>query len=429
VWQPEIILYIQSKAFRFLDNSVNPQYVKLRYTTDSPIVHNSQASLPTERINLNESAKLQFGQPTVDWSTIHRWKATCENQHQVCIQRQTGELPANFRLVDVEKQCVVDVEANFESQPSFVALSYVWGANPSNEISAQRDNLASLQEPGGLRDLPRTITHAVDACRCLGERYLWVDRLCIVQDDKIDKYGQIRSLEAIYSRADLVIIAACGNSMQSGLSGIHAEFPRNDYQIPNDIFGFSMANKLHNLDRAMQSTWNERGWTYQEAVLARRKLYFTPADVWFECVEGVQRENTFSEDWRSATPVGNPLRASSEVGSASDDFEEYGRHVERYSRRILTYPSDVYHAFNGIEAAFYLDRAALFGLPEPDFNRALLWYPYDWSGLKERACDDQDLVLPSWSWTSLIGHISYSSIYGKNSRGSPIRRKALFTAH
>lgn len=83
-------------------------------------------------------------------------------------------------------------------------------------MTLQRDNMSAMMQPFSLQDLPRTIPDAMRVCKQMGQRYLWVDRLCIVQDYKEDKYGQIRSLEAIYSRADLVIVAACGDNMQSG---------------------------------------------------------------------------------------------------------------------------------------------------------------------------------------------------------------------
>ncbi|KAI0542595.1 heterokaryon incompatibility protein-domain-containing protein [Xylaria digitata] len=423
-WQTEIILYITSKASCFIQNSVNPQYVKLGHNKISRWALPATNSATSTKPNFANLKTFSVAPPSVEWAVARRWKAVCEKEHRACCEKGTGKLPKNFRLVDVELESVVD--AHIEPYLPFVSLSYVWGTDLSNEITARRDNISFLKQPGSLRHLPRTITHAMEVCKRLGERYLWVDRLCIVQDDKKDKYGQIRSLEAIYSRANLVIVAACGDSMHSGLTGIHDEFARDTHQIPTTIFGFTMANKLNDFGKATQSTWNERGWTYQEAVLARRKLYFTPAEIWFECVEGVQRENTFSADRASQKPLGNCLRVPDSSGTSliSDNYEDYRRHIEHYSRRILTYPSDVYHAFNGIENAFYSEGGTIFGLPESDFSRALLWYPYDWPNLQERRPGDEDVILPSWSWASLIGHIATCRLYG--SRHSTIRQRGSF---
>lgn len=361
--------------------------------------------------------------PTIEWDTVRRWKAVCEQEHGSCCKlEQHKQLPFDFRLLDVESKSVIESGAQ---PPSFFALSYVWGTNPENsKAELRKDNLAELKQDGSLCNLPRTIAHAMEVCNILGQRYLWVDRLCIVQDDKVDKYGQIQYMEAIYSRADLVIVAACGDSMQSGLPGVHSEFPREQYQISNDIFGFTMANRFHRFKRATTSAWADRGWTNQEAVLARRKLYFTEAELWFECSGSLERENVLS--FRpNAHSLGNNLRARrlGEVRLLVDDYDQYRQHVEQYSRRILTYPSDVYNAFRGIQDSFYAEYDVLFGLPESDFSRALLWYPNHWRGVQERQCNDRAMTLPSWSWASLTGAVTTCEIFGngddrKRSAGS-----------
>ncbi|KAI0854930.1 heterokaryon incompatibility protein-domain-containing protein [Xylaria cubensis] len=413
--QPEVILYITSKTSRFVQNSVNPQWVKLGHNKRSPwVLTMAGSSISTDK-NRTRLETFSVVSPSFQWAVARRWMTVCENEHENCRKSKAKKLPTNFRLVDIELKCLVD--AHVEPYLPFIALSYVWGADPSSEITARRDNLHYLKQPGSLCRLPRTILHAMEACKRLDQRYLWVDRLCIVQDDKEDKYGQIRSLEAIYTRAKLVIVAACGDSIHSGLIGVNDDFPRNRYQISTDVFGFTMANQLHGFEIATQSVWNERAWTYQEAILARRKLYFTPAEIWFECAEGVQRENAFSVNRKSKNPQGNRLRLynnRNRAGSTHDDYEDYRRHLERYSRRGLTYPSDVYNAFHGIEDAFYSEGGTIFGLPERDFSRALLWYPYDWSDhLQMRRPSDKDIILPSWSWASLIGHIATCGLYGQ----------------
>ncbi|KAI0448831.1 hypothetical protein F5B21DRAFT_521097 [Xylaria acuta] len=139
-----------------------------------------------------------------------------------------------------------------------------------------------------------------------------------------------------------------------------------------------MANQFHGFDMATQRTWNEGVWTDQEAVLARHKLYLTPAEI---C------SNTQKASSKKA------VRNSSEASTMSDDYEDYRRHLERYSRRILTYPSDVCHAFHGVEDAFYSEGGTVFRLLESDFSRAVLWYPNDWP----HHLQEQDLTSESRS--------------------------------
>ncbi|ETS83808.1 hypothetical protein PFICI_05684 [Pestalotiopsis fici W106-1] len=375
-----------------------------------------KTSVATENVKLADSSPHSFGDFSLassiaDWATVRQWKSVCEKDHGACGERAASELPAHFRLIDVTSRYIIDITT---SPPSFFALSYVWGAGSEDEMTLRQNNLVDLQKPGSLHELPRTIVDAMRVCEQLGQRYLWVDRLCIVQDDKQDKYGQIRSLEAIYSRAELVIIAASGDDMQSGLPGVDNTFPRQQYQFATDVFGFTLVNKLHDFSSALRTVWNDRGWTYQEAVLARRKLYFTAAEIWFECAEGIKRQNEYSTTWPKAR--GYQARSYTNAGSSGDDFEDYRYHLGQYSRRILTYPSDVYHAFRGIEAAFYPGSEIIHGLPACDFSRALLWSPYNRPELQERQCSDQEIVLPSWSWASLIGAIETCGLFGTNKK-------------
>lgn len=59
-----------------------------------------------------------------------------------------------------------------------------------------------------LQLLPRTIYDAVVATHGIGLRYLWVDAMCIVQDDGDDMVEQIGQMHAVYRSAYVTISAA-----------------------------------------------------------------------------------------------------------------------------------------------------------------------------------------------------------------------------
>jgi len=76
-----------------------------------------------------------------------------------------------------------------KSSHNYTALSYVWGAVP--HIRLTKANRAKLLEPGclqaaGITPLPKTIDDAITLTRLLGRRYLWVDSLCLLQNDRDD---------------------------------------------------------------------------------------------------------------------------------------------------------------------------------------------------------------------------------------------------
>ncbi|KAK0647150.1 heterokaryon incompatibility protein-domain-containing protein, partial [Cercophora newfieldiana] len=104
---------------------------------------------------------------------------------------------------------------------SFVALGYVWGRNPDpKRLVATTSTMQQLQSEGGLLSskMSATIEDAVEACRKLGQDYLWVDRLCIIQDDPQDKEEQIAAMAAVFWLATLAIVVTDGDSY-SGIAG------------------------------------------------------------------------------------------------------------------------------------------------------------------------------------------------------------------
>lgn len=119
---------------------------------------------------------------------------------------------------------------------------------------------------------------AIQVTKALGLRYLWVDRYCIHQNDPKDVKCQIAQMDQIYRKAEIVIIAA---SDQDGLPGVGliSRIPQKKIQRGNvTIFesGPDPGNTIRN------SKWFTRAWTFQEAILARRRLYFTNYQFVFE---------------------------------------------------------------------------------------------------------------------------------------------------
>jgi hypothetical protein len=103
----------------------------------------------------------------------------------------------------------------------FLALSYVWGKE-SQPLILKRENKDFLGVPGVLTayDIPKTIEDAISLTKQLGFRYLWVDALCIIQDDENVKLNFLPKMGQIYTGAFITIIAAGGDSCHTDLPGL-----------------------------------------------------------------------------------------------------------------------------------------------------------------------------------------------------------------
>lgn len=79
-------------------------------------------------------------------------------------------------------------------------------------LKLMRSNKSKLYTDGALapdtQSIPETIRDAIFIVKNLGERHLWVDALCITQDDEDEKAKVIGEMDLIYSRAELTPVLA-----------------------------------------------------------------------------------------------------------------------------------------------------------------------------------------------------------------------------
>ena len=331
----------------------------------------------------------------ITWSSLENKINECYETHNECQYKAKGCLPQGFRVIDVIRRCLIEM-----TECRFVALSYVWGMNPrSSPLRASSVTIGGMKKEGGLPTLgmPRTIEDAIRVCVLLGQKYLWVDRLCIIQDDDDDKKNQIEAMGDIYSSAELVLLATYGDSMEFGIPGIgHL---RNLVQHQEDILGLRITNVIREVEDDPLDVWHTRGWTYQEAVLSRRRLYFTNTRAFFECEQLMCHEDQFNRE----TSRNDLLSIRLTIPEDHSRFQSFARHLTHYTSRKLTYRSDAYHAVNGILNSIYDGKRSFEnGLPRLDFDRALLWFP-DIGENSINRLESQVTAMPTWSWSSVMG--------------------------
>jgi hypothetical protein len=153
---------------------------------------------------------------TIQLQTIRTWIKACEQTHdRHCISLNAKAFGKPQWLIDVSRLCVIPA-----ANQRYVALSYVWGGE-ANCVSLKIETLDILQKDGSLSSagLANTIADAIHLTARLEQRFLWVDRLCIVQDDIAEKRSQIQSMRAIYSGAYFTIVAAQGKGASEPLWG------------------------------------------------------------------------------------------------------------------------------------------------------------------------------------------------------------------
>ncbi|PTB59947.1 hypothetical protein M431DRAFT_502138 [Trichoderma harzianum CBS 226.95] len=296
----------------------------------------------------------------------------CIQQHQGKCDRQRHTLlpttaepsqgiqePRGIKVIDIKEEKVIKALPGCR----YIALSYVWEPLPAG----QKPDEYKEDSPLNLSRLPRTILDALDVCRALDERYLWVDALCINQKDERDEL-QIGQMDRIYSFAVATIVAACDKEATEGLPGLRSRSSVRSEPPPVDI-----------LDGTL---WSSRGWTYQEFVLSRRLLLFTSAGIYFHCAGS---KNHTLNGWELPS-----------IGFATC-WRAYNETLAIYSGRRLGRKSDTLNAITGVHRVFarYTDDTYLCGLPARQIFYALLWQPL--------AVSERQPSWPSWSWAGWTG--------------------------
>lgn len=376
-----------------------------------------------------------------EWHTIVCWKEDLSRS------RREGPVTIKFplrpfiRLLDLKDNCLVETSAT----PVFVALSYVWGH--VKMFKTLKKTLPDMMQPGSLLknfDLfPTTIRDVITLTRQLEHRYLWIDSISILQDDDLDKAAQVQHMDAIFTRASLVIIAAGGGDANAGLTGLNGGL-RNTTQhtatYSDELTLLSL--RLGSEDDLNASVWNSRCWTYQEYVLSRRSLVFTQDSMYFQCGHVCWSEDInmlWPELYRNVSNLiivpsrgEEPPTVTTEITfSLGVAHHYYFIMINEYTMRHMTYSTDRLSGFQGILNFYNMNYGPVFiwGMWSGEMLvHSLIWQPQQ--DLARVPIDEETNapIYPSWSWAGWSGPVIYCDYLDWNglpALSGPWKKRAL----
>ncbi|KLU90945.1 hypothetical protein MAPG_09470 [Magnaporthiopsis poae ATCC 64411] len=385
--------------------------------------------LADERDTATQMERAMFGRQvhreTIDWTNIRRWVRCCEGRHNPPARTKgttgggEGVPPARqieaLLAIDLDQHCVLPLPPGSR----YVALSYMWGKDQKVKLSTA--NAAAMATPGFLETPEgrpsRTIVHAMAATRHLGCQYLWVDALCIKQDDEANIIFNTGRMDTVYAEAWVTIMAVTGADADAGLPGVMPEVPRQSRQMRVAVGeGLFVANMLDADDEDINRTnWNSRAWTYQERLCSTRMLIFTENQVYYRChLRCDRREEVHMEEENKGEEegldfIGQHLDYRYQLDfERLDLFEIYATVVAEYTRRALTNEGDRIRGFQGVLNRLQLPMRCWFfqGIPTCAFVDGLLWTlrPGDCKAGPRRIAK-----FPSWSWAGWRGPVAYAN--------------------
>jgi heterokaryon incompatibility protein (HET) len=365
---------------------------------------------------------------------IRLWLTFCLDHHKMaCGNAELVESKFSpdeeILLIDVRRLCLFRGLTSYR----YLALSYVWGETKGFHTTKQ--TIESLLKPNALvkcwHDIPTVIRDAIDLADQLEEQYLWVDALCIVQDDADSKHQQLLLMAEIYNSATATLVSCSGSDANNKLVdsvAIRGKFRAQetatygndtlvDYNTPKALRPF---NQKKFIGKVEETVWSTRGWTYQERRLSRRRIYILKNEIMFHC-----RADLFSPFGDTEVPISSLSslqyrRSHDNLAEIPDDlgpanwhlgFNFWAEIVQEYTQKHLKHQSDILNACMGILCAFegYTTWPNIYGMPQPLIDIVLHWAPK--TIVTRTPCSKNSKEnFPSWSWLAWKGPVHFDLI-------------------
>lgn len=330
---------------------------------------------------------------------VKRWFYKCKKYHPSCAFTSESFTPSRILDVSHEDPKLI-LREDLRDAIEYVALSHCWGM--FQPLKTVRSNLDSHRKGIPLETLPVTFRDVVKVTRMIGLRYLWIDSLCILQEeDKKDWEQEASQMGEVYGNAELVLAATVASSPDAGFLRNRPEFDLGHASALLDGQTMPIESRYHLIfEHDSMYTGNGpldgRAWAFQERLLARRYLAYGSSEARWEC-----RQDSFCEcGWVSAeaqsSQRGRSLDNMLATTLPSDRKDLWVNICRTYTQRKLTVASDKLVALSAVASRFqskYGD-TYLAGLWKENLIPSLLWWP----GYNGKPVD---FYAPSWSWVSI----------------------------
>lgn len=372
-----------------------------------------------------------------------RWLHQCLSSHEQCVGNIEKSSWYPTRLLHVEnytdsiKRIRLIHSAREQPQGPYLTLSHRWGE--SETLKLTRGNIGTFARAIDISSLPKKFSDALRVTVALGCQYLWIDSLCIIQDedDLSDWSHEAGLMHKVYLHSRCNISASVSKGSEEPLSRDrdpksfygHVVTVPVDGSEPGSVYKDFWLERIHIwTDNIPRCHLNTRGWVFQERVLAPRVLHFCDDQLFWECrshraceryplgldeIDSDFNESGYREGETSLSILKGLLEKNNiERGPGTNEVESgisfWMKVMTAYSSTILSFPTDRLIALSGIAKQM----SALF----QDIYVAGMWrktLPYDLLWLTSpplRRPDDVSIITPhrsrgytapSWSWASV----------------------------
>jgi hypothetical protein len=368
---------------------------------------------------------------SASFSRIKFWLDVCISSHPACSQADFQPPPLPKRVIAVGQKgssrcCLVSGK---EKNGHYATLSHCWGDPNHRPLTTTDQTLACRQQGIENEELPKTFQHAVEVCRQIGIDYLWIDSLCIIQEQESqeDWAKEAPRMGFVYGNSTLTISAAAAADSTQGC--FQERFGLFFWPCPVVMFGRACYVSRYptykeryygdpgELDRSIPLF--QRAWVLQEQALSRRSIIFSKNQLVWRCPTLSTNEkfplgtphmpSIVTDNLRLIHCIINGITSLIPKSLRFGIYTCWYKIVEDFTSRSLTYNGDRLPAIAGIAKRLGMSANDSYhaGLWRRDLIHGLLWRVTIYVKHVTRSA-----TAPSWSWASIDCAVDYQHFSG-----------------
>ncbi|KAK4442048.1 heterokaryon incompatibility protein-domain-containing protein [Podospora aff. communis PSN243] len=344
-------------------------------------------------------------------TVLREWLDECdrlEHGHHCCKLEHQDPMPRlPTRLLDLKPELGSDVKfvhtAGFDPTTRYTTLSHCWGTPETTPpIRTTTSSIDGFAQRIPLETLPLNYKDAVALTRTLNIRFLWIDSLCIIQDNIEDWQKESTRMSSYYQHSYLTIGAAASADSHGGFIGELDDSACSTYAVGSSGEGTAVLRTTTVTSTTLNWQDNpllQRAWVLQEQILSPRMVFCSGSNQFFW-----QCRNFFAseDDTVHAHSIGSlavGMKREFDMTNTTNAHSIWWLLVEEYCRRQLTFATDRGPAIAGL-IDFY--RTATGHAPLLGLWKESLCYDLPWQGNRQ-PLTERVPKYPSWSWLSAVG--------------------------
>jgi Heterokaryon incompatibility protein (HET) len=262
-------------------------------------------------------------------------------------------------------------------------------------ITLKKNNFELFRNRVPEKALSKTFEESIIIARELGFPYIWIDSLCIIQDDPEDWVRESGMMSSVYGCSSINIAAS---GALDGSLGCFFDRPSTwrcqvQIEMEGQLCRYECLPSAMYYRSISSMPLLRRGWALQERLLAPRTLHFTSTQLFWECHHKVACES-FPERFPTAVAYGQSYFKKQPFSRPMWSWL-----VEQYSHCDLTFTKDKLVAISGLARTIQRQTGDQYiaGMWRKDLEFQLCWY----SSIGQDVQRAVPYRAPTWSWASL----------------------------